>query len=56
MADESAMNAEGLGVVFSTYILFSQHFCTLGANFADNAAALYSRPNKLHQAGPEGVP
>jgi hypothetical protein len=28
----------------------------LGANFAENVAALYSRPNKLQQAGPEGVP
>ena len=55
-ADESPMNFEGVGVVFRQIYCFPQHFCTLGANFAENVAALYSRPNKLQQAGPEGVP
>jgi hypothetical protein len=35
-SDEFPMNFEGLGVYFSTYLFFPEHFCELGANFAKN--------------------
>jgi len=39
-ADESAMNLEGVGLFFRHYFDFPQHFCELGANFAENVASL----------------
>jgi hypothetical protein len=38
-ADESAMNLEGVGLFFRHYFYFPQHFCELGANFAENVAS-----------------
>jgi hypothetical protein len=35
MGDESAMNFESMGV-FPTFLLFSETFCELGANFAES--------------------
>jgi len=38
MADESAMNFGGVGAFFSIFLLFTQYFYELGANFEEKGA------------------
>ena len=53
--DESAMNLEGLGVSFSTYLLFFAAFFRVGVNFAEKGHPGQWGPKKLHRAGPRSL-
>jgi hypothetical protein len=55
IGDESAMNFEGLGVFFRHIHWFPQHFCALGANFAENVSRPSVGPYKLQRNGPMGL-
>jgi hypothetical protein len=44
--DESAMNLEGLGFLLRYIYCFSQHFCELGVNFAENEASRSIAPGQ----------
>jgi len=53
--DESAMNLSVWASDFRNISCFPQHFCELGANFAENVARPSVEPRKLHRAGPVGL-